>query len=337
MTPLLFFLIKIRPINHPNRNISNSSMKKKNLRLYHFPYLLLSLAILFWSGNFIVGRAVRVDIPPVALAFWRWAGASLLVFFLAWPHLKHDWEVVKRYWPILILLSIIGVASFNTLVYTGLQWTIALNAFLMQAMMPVLIIVMSFLLFQERISVRQTFGVVLALVGAVVIIIQGNIKALFTLSLNQGDLLIFLAVGSYAGYSVLLRKRPSIHPLSFLGVTFIIGALILLPFYLWETFTVRPIHFNRSTLLAVCYVAIFPSIVSYFCFNRGVELVGANRAGLFMYLMPVFGSLMAIVFLGESFHWFHGAGLLLIVPGILLATDSATLFKKGPFFKKDTV
>ncbi len=296
--------------------------KNKNLSLYHFPYLLLTLAVFFWSGNFIVGRAVRANIPPIALAFWRWTCASLLVFFLAWPHLKPDLPMVKRHWPILILLSILGVASFNTLLYMGLQWTMALNAFLMQATMPVLIVVMSFLLFREKISGRQTFGVVLSLAGAFVIIVQGNINALLSLSLNQGDILIFTAVVCYAGYSVLLRQRPSIHPLSFLSVTFIIGSLILLPFYLWETFTLRPIHFDRSTLMAVGYVAVFPSIVSYFCFNRGVELVGANRAGLFMYLMPVFGSLMAIGFLGESLHWYHGAGILLIASGILLATGS---------------
>jgi drug/metabolite transporter (DMT)-like permease len=303
------------------QNVYDWGMKNnKNLNPYHFPYLLLTLAVLFWSGNFIVGRAVRADIPPVALAFWRWTCASLLVFFFAWPHLKHDLPVMRRHWPILILLSVIGVASFNTLVYTGLQWTIALNAFLMQAMMPVLIVALSFLLFREKISGRQTFGVVLSLAGALVIIFQGKASALFSFSLNQGDILIFMAVVCYAGYSVLLRKRPSLHPLSFLGITFMIGSLLLLPFYLWETCTLRSIHFDRSTLLAVGYVAIFPSIVSYFCFNRGVELVGANRAGLFMYLMPAFGSLMAIIFLGESFHWFHGAGILLIATGILLAT-----------------
>ena len=296
--------------------------KNKNLGLYHFPYLLLTLAVLFWSGNFVVGRAVRADIPPIALAFWRWTCASLLVVFLAWPHLKPDLPMVKRHWPILTLLSILGVASFNTLVYTGLKWTIALNAFLMQAMMPVLIVALSFLLFREKISGRQTLGVVLSLGGAMVIIVQGDINTLLSLSLNQGDILIFMAVVCYAGYSVLLRRRPPMHPLSFLSVTFMFGALILLPFYLWETFTLRPINFNRSTLLAVGYVAVFPSIVSYFCFNRGVELVGANRAGLFMYLMPVFGSLMAIGFLGESLHWYHGAGILLIASGILLATGS---------------
>jgi drug/metabolite transporter (DMT)-like permease len=304
-------------------------------KFFHFPNLLLTLAVLFWSGNFIVGRAVRTDIPPVALAFWRWAGASFLVSFLAWPHLKQDWQVIKAHWPILILLSAIGVASFNTLVYTGLQWTIALNAFLIQAMMPVLIVLMSFLLFREKISFRQIGGVFLSLIGALAIIIQGNVRTLLSLSLNLGDLLIFLAVGSYAGYSVLLRKRPPIHSLSFLGVTFVIGALMLVPFYLWESCLFRSIHFDDRTLLAVGYVAVFPSIVSYFCYNRGVELVGANRAGLFLYLMPVFGSLMAIVFLGESFRWFHGIGILMIVPGIFLAAGSQYPFKKTQRNKKD--
>lgn len=250
------------------------------LNLYHFPYLLLTLAVLFWSGNFIVGRAVRADIPPIALAFWRWTCASLLVLFWAWPHLKHDWKLIRRNWPIIILLAIIGVASFNALVYTGLNFTIALNAFLMQAMMPVMIVLMSFILFREKITGRQVVGVALSLTGALVIIIEGDPGVLLSLSLNQGDLLIFMAVICYAGYSVMLRKRPPIHPLSFLLVTFIIGALILLPCYLWETIAVRPISFNHSTLLAVGYVAIFPSFASYFCFNRGVELVGANRAGL---------------------------------------------------------
>jgi len=263
---------------------------------------------------------VRADIPPIALAFWRWTCSSLLVFFLARPHLKHDWKMVTRNWPILILLSIIGVASFNTLVYTGLHWTIALNAFLMQSMMPVMILAMSFLIFREKITSVQATGVAFSLAGAFVIIVQGNIGVLLSLSLNQGDIFIFIAVICYAGYSVMLRKRPFIHPLSFLVVTFIIGSLILLPFYLWETWTVRTISFNRSTFLAVGYVAIFPSIVSYFCFNRGVELIGANRAGLFLHLMPVFGSIMAIVFLGESLKWFHGAGITLIASGILLTT-----------------
>ncbi|WP_457571150.1 DMT family transporter [Desulfovulcanus sp.] len=295
---------------------------KKNIKLniFNSPYLLLTLAVLFWSGNFIVGRAVRADVPPIALAFWRWTSASLLVLWPAMHYLKRDWNTIRSNLPILLLLSAIGIASFNTLLYIGLQWTIALNAFLMQSIMPVLIVVMSFLIFREKITAIQGMGVVISLIGAFIIIMQGDLKMLSSLSMNCGDVLIFIAVICYAGYSVMLRKRPSIHPLSFLAITFIIGSLLLLPLYLWETFTMRSISFNRPTLLAVGYVAVFPSIVSYLCYNRGVELVGANRAGLFIHLMPVFGSIMAIIFLGESLRWFHGAGIVLIALGIILST-----------------
>ena len=309
-------------MQNKKNSVSVGFKMKKNIRLniFYSPYLLLTLAVLFWSGNFIVGRAVRADVPPVALAFWRWTGASLLVLWPAIPHLKRDWNTVRKNLPILLLLSAIGIASFNTLLYIGLQWTIALNAFLMQSIMPVLIVVMSFLIFREKITAIQAIGVVISLIGAFIIIMQGDLKMLSSLSMNRGDVLIFIAVISYAGYSVMLRKRPSIHPLSFLAVTFIIGSLLLLPLYLWETFTMRSISFNRPTLLAISYVAIFPSIVSYLCYNRGVELVGANRAGLFIHLMPVFGSIMAIIFLGESLRWFHGAGIVLIALGIMLST-----------------
>ncbi len=284
------------------------------------PYLLLTLAVFFWSGNFIVGRAVRADMPPVALAFWRWALASLLVFFLARPHLAGDRYRMRGHWPVLILLSLLGVATFNTLVYTGLQWTIALNAFLMQSMMPVLIVVMSFLIFRETITPVQALGIAISLAGAVTIIARGDPGVLLSLSVNRGDLLVFIAVACYAGYSMLLRIRPPIHPLSFLAVTFATGTLILLPLYLWEAFFVRGFSLSTPALLAVGYVAVFPSIVSYFCFNRGVELAGANRAGLFLHLMPVFGSIMAVLFLGESLEWFHGAGIGAIALGIVLAT-----------------
>jgi len=281
------------------------------------PYLLLTLAVLFWAGNFILGRAVRMDVPPIALAFWRWAVASLLVLGPALAPLKRDRAAIRRYWPMLILLAGTGVAAFNTLVYSGLQYTVAINAFLMQAMMPVFIVVFSFLLFRVRINRRQVAGVALCLAGAVAIIVQADLKVLASLSLNPGDLLVLLAVLSYAAYSVLLRKRPPIHPLSFVAVTFGLGTMMLLPLYLWETFTIRPIQPTKTTLFAILYVAIFPSIISYLCYNRGVEIIGANRAGLFLYLMPVFGSLMAVAFLGESFLWFHWIGLALIVSGLV--------------------
>ena len=287
------------------------------------PYLLLTLAVVFWSGNFILGRAVRTNVPPVALAFWRWAVAALLISGPAMGHLRREWGVVRRHGPILLLLSAVGVAAFNTLVYTGLQYTVAVNALLLQAVMPVFIVIFSYGLFRDPVHKHLAAGILLCLMGAVAIIVKGRLQVLATLSFNPGDLLVLLAVASYAAYSVLLRKRPAIHPLSFVAVTFTLGTLMLLPLYLWETFAVRPMPINGRSLLAIAYVGIFPSIISYLCYNRGVERIGANRAGLFLYLMPVFGSVMAVVFLDEVFRWYHWAGIVLIAAGLITTLRAA--------------
>ena len=288
-------------------------------RINNSPYLLLTLAVLFWSGNFVLGRAVRAEVPPVGLAFWRWAIAALLVIWPARPWIRRDWATIRRHRAIILLLAALGIAIFNTLVYAGLQFTIALNAFLMQTMMPVMIVALSFILFRDRISARQALGIGFALIGAVTIIVQGDPQTLRTLSFNPGDIIIFTAVVAYAGYSVLLRKRPPMHPLSFVAMTFILGTIMLLPLYIWESLCQRAVRGDFVTIASVAYVAVFPSICSFLCFNRGVELIGANRAGIFLYLMPLFGGTMAIVFLGEQLKWFHGAGMVFIVSGIFLA------------------
>lgn len=292
----------------------------KNLfrRLYSAPYLLLTLAVFFWSVNSIIGRFMRLDVPPVALSFWRWVGASLLISCYAWPRFKEDWPIIRRHLPLLLLLALSGVAMFNVLLYSGLQSTIALNAFLIQSMIPILIMLFSFFLFHDKISHLQGVGVILSLAGVVMVIARGDFEILRSLSLNRGDVLIFIAVVGYALYSVMLRRRPTLHPMSFIVFTFVTGTLMLLPLYIWETITVKAITFNGSTLLTIAYVSIFPSIVSYLCFNRGVELIGANRAGLFAHLLPVFGTIMAVLFLGESLFWFHGVGIVMIFVGIIL-------------------
>jgi drug/metabolite transporter (DMT)-like permease len=282
------------------------------------PYLLLVLAAFFWSGNFIVGRFVHESIPPLGLSFWRWLAASIIIYFMARPHLLEDWQKIKNSFPLLILLSLLSVSTFNPLIYAGLQWTTSINAFLIQSIMPVMIIFLSFIFFREKIFRLQAAGVLLSLAGAFTIIIHGDWKILQSLSMNGGDLLIFIAVVCYAGYSVMLRKIPSLHPLSFAAITFMIGTLTIMPFYIWETVYIRPMPFNFGAFMAVGYVAIFPSVIAYLCYNRGVELAGANRAGMFIYLMPVFGSIMAILFLGERFEKFHFAGITMIVCGILL-------------------
>lgn len=296
------------------------SFKEAGAAVVKSPYLLLVFAVFFWSANFIVGRAVRADIPPIALAFYRWVLATIIVFFLAKPHLKKDLPVIKKNKAILFFLAVMGIASFNTLVYLGLQWTIAVNALLLQSMIPVVIVAISFVVFKEKITLMQFLGVLVSLAGVATIISKGDFELLKNLSLNKGDIFVFIAVVGYGIYSVGLRKRPLIHPMSFIAVTFSIGVCCLLPLYIWETIYVRPISFDGPTLLAITYVGIFPSIISYLCYNRGVELVGPSTAGMFIHLMPVFGSMMAIIFLGETLEWFHLAGIFAIGIGIFLTT-----------------
>ncbi len=290
-------------------------------RVYDLPYLILPLAPLFWSGNFILGRAVRASLPPIGLAFWRWCIASVIITGIAWPYLKKDRPVIRQHWKIILCLSTIGIACFNTLVYSGLQFTSAINGVLIQSALPVFIVIQSFLFFREKIRLIQCLGIFVSLCGALMIITQGDLTVLTGLSFNVGDLLILIAVICYAAYSAFLRKRPQLHPFSFLAATFSAGTVVLLPLYLWEHFMRQTMPVTPVTFFSVGYVAIFPSILAYLCFNRGVELLGANRAGLFIHLMPVFGSIMAIVFLGEQLKPYHALGIVLILSGILLATQ----------------
>jgi drug/metabolite transporter (DMT)-like permease len=294
-------------------------------RLTRHPYVLLTLAPLFWSANVVVARAIAGSVPPIGLAFWRWLVSGSLMALIAWRHVRRDWPMIVRHRRMLFVLAAVGIATYNTLVYMGLRFTTAINAVLMQTTMPVWIVGLSWLFFRDTITRRQVPGILLSFIGTLVIVSRGVLASLLTLRLNWGDTLVLIAVISYAAYTTLLRRRPPIHPLSFLAVTFIGGAVLLLPLYLWEHLTVQAMPVNVTTALAVGYIAIFPSILAYLCYNRGVELIGANRAGLFIHLMPVFGSGLAIIFLNETIQWFHGLGVLLILGGIVLASRGRSL------------
>lgn len=292
-------------------------------RIADWPYLLLVLTALFWAGNFIVGRAVNGMVPPVALAFWRWTGGFLIILPLAWPHLRRDLPIALKHWKIVLILSAVGVASFNTLVYLGLRETTAINGLLIQSVMPIAIVLTSFALFRDPVGPAQMAGLALSLAGIVAIVARGDLATLATLDLNRGDLLIFLAILSYAFYTALLRRKPPVHPYSLVAITFGCGALMLLPLHAVEWSMGSVPRFDTVTLAAMGYVALFPSVLAYLCYNRGVELIGANRAGQFVHLMPVFGTLMAVTLLNESFRLFHAAGIALIFAGILLANRKA--------------
>lgn len=290
--------------------------------LYGQAYLLLIVTTLLWAGNIVLGRLVAGHVPPIALAFVRWGGAFLILLPFAWPHLKRDWPEIVRHWPIMLVLSFTGIASYNTLVYFGLQFTGALTGVLLQSAQPLVIALVTFALFAERLSGRQAAGILLSLCGVVAIVSQGDLERLAAVRFNVGDILILVAVVLYAIYSALLRRRPAIHWISFLAATFLIGDVMLLPVFAWEISTGYVLRFDWLTVAACVYVAIFPSLVAYAFFNRGVELIGANRAGPFFHLMPLFGALMAVLFLGERFQWFHGLGMAAILSGVALATTA---------------
>lgn len=288
-------------------------------KIYSNAYLLLTLTALFWAGNFVVGRGVHEHVPPVALAWARWCLATLVIAPFAWPHLKRDWPVIRTRMPILLFLGIVGVGAFNTLSYTGLNHTTALNALVMQSSGPIVIMLASFFLFGDRISPRQMIGVTISLGGILFMVSRGNLSALAELELNPGDLWILTALSLWGLYTTCLRKRPQIHALSFAAVTFFIGAAVNTPIFIWEHLSVRQLQLDAQTLAAIGYVSIFPSVLAYIFFNRGVELIGANRAGVCMHLVPLFGAVLAIALLGEEAESHHLAGIFLIFSGVALA------------------
>lgn len=282
------------------------------------PYLLLAIAPLCWAGNIVLARSVVDIIPPVSLAFWRWTIASLLLWPFAHPHARDDWPLFTRHWKMIFFLSLVGISGFNTLLYLAMHTTTAINGALIQTTMPAVIILISLLAFKEKVTRLQSLGVGLCILGAGLVVLRGRFSTILDVSFVEGDLLMLVAVLLYAVYSAFLHRRPSIHPLSFLIYTFVLGALGLLPLYLWELRYSQAFALNVDVVASVLYVAVFPSIVAFFCWNRGVELIGANRAGLFINFIPVFASVMAIIWLGESLKAFHLIGMLLIFGGMVL-------------------
>jgi len=296
-----------------------SSPRQLAMRLWAAPYVLLTCTALFWAGNSIVARGARELVPPVALSFWRWSGALLILLPLAWPHLRRDAATLRSSWRTLVLLGALGIGAFNTLLYTGLQTTSAVNGLLLQSLQPGLILLFGAVLFAERTRMLQILGLMLSIAGALTILSRGDHSAFVALSFNGGDLVIAGAVIVWSLYSVLLRKRPQVHPLSFVAATFAVGVVVLLPFYLAEILSGRLIESRTESWLAIGYVCVFPSLIAYLCYNRGVELVGSAAAGLYLNIMPIMGALLAAIFLGETIRPFHLAGVALVAAGIACA------------------
>jgi drug/metabolite transporter (DMT)-like permease len=284
------------------------------------PYLLLSITALCWAGNAIVGRLAAGHIPPVTLSFLRWSIAFLIILPFAWKHLVRDWEAIRARLGTMIVLSVTGIGAFNTLQYWALEHTQALNTLLLQSAGPLFVAVWSLILLGARLTPAQAGGIALSLTGVLVILLHGDPTALAAIELNKGDLIFTVALAIFGLYSVLSLKRPKIHGLSFAGFTFGCGAACLMPLLIWELLSRPVMQLDATNLLTLFYVAVFPSTLAYLCFNRGVQLIGANRAAPFFHVVPVFGSAMAIAFLGERPQLFHIIGFALVLTGVFVAS-----------------
>ena len=288
------------------------------------PYLLLTLTSLFWAGNIVLARHVGDHVPPITLTTIRWFGVFLILLPFAWPHLKRDWPVLRAHLPMMLLLSAIGFAYNNAISYWAMQYTQALNALLIQSSGPLFVALWSLILFGVRLTGAQLAGIAISLAGVLTIILRGDLSALASISFNKGDVMFASSLVSFGLYSALMPRRPVTHQLSLISFTTCCGALMLVPFSVWEFSTGAVLKFDFLTLATLGYVLIFPSTLAYTFFNRGLALIGPNRAAPFFHLVPVFGSAMAILLLGEQLRLFHLVGYALVLAGVVIASRRAS-------------
>jgi drug/metabolite transporter (DMT)-like permease len=299
---------------------------------YDRPLLLATITMICWAGNFIAGRGAYQDVPPVTLAMFRWGGALLVLLPFAWPHLKKDLATIRSHWRIMLVLSFFGITCFNTLAYTGLQYTVAMNAMLFQSSMPIIIAILTFTFFRERPTLYQVLGVAVSLFGVCFVVVRGDLGVLLNLSLNKGDIWTLVAFLTWGIYTILLRYKPDIHWLSFLAATFLIGFVLLSPFWVAEMVSGREIVWSWRGGAAIFYVALFPSVIAYACYNRAIELAGGNRIAPLFHLVPVIGALMAVAILGEQLRFYHIFGFAIVMAGIALTNrrrDARALESRG--------
>lgn len=292
------------------------------------PQALLVFATLLWGGNFVIGRAVAGDIPPITFAFLRWLVAFMIFLPIAYHRTKKEWPMLKQHFGAVILLALTGVAAFNTLVYIGLHYTTSINASLMNSTTPIMIYILSFLLLKERLTRFQAIGTLVSLAGVLFIISGGSLDSLLAFSFNKGDLIVLAAVFCWSVYSLLIKKYAGKLPgYSTFLVTIAIGALMLLPFTAYELLTIpQTIEWSISTISAILYVGIVASIVAFLSWNTGVIALGANKAGIYLNFIPVFATIFAVIFLNEQLLIAQVVGGIAVIAGVFISTIRKTQF-----------
>ncbi len=291
---------------------------------------LAALASLCWAGNWVLGRAIRADVPPFGLTFWRWALAAVILLPFGWSRLRADWAVVRANLPLVAAMALLSAAMFQSMTYIGLHSTEAINALLVSATMPVFIVIIAWIVLRERLTARQAAGIAVSFCGVAYVIARGEPARLLSLHFNVGDAWILAALVVWGLYSVLLKFKPK--ALSAVGLTFFIavmGAGFILPLHLWEVARGMTVPWTAAGIGSVLYTGIFASVVALLSYNAAVARIGPSRAVFFLHLMPVFGAGLAVVFLGERLEAFHLIGFPIALGGVLFATSSPPAAAKG--------
>ncbi|MAU96614.1 MAG: EamA family transporter [Fulvimarina sp.] len=287
------------------------------------PYVILTTVALLWAGNAIAGKMAAGHISPMLLTLVRWFLATLIVAPFALPHVRRDWPLIRPRLVYLSLLGAVGFASFNAIFYLAANFTTAINITIEQSAMPLVVFLANFVLFRTRVAWLQIVGFAVTLVGVAVTTANGDLTTLLSLDLNRGDALMMLAVLFYGGYTVALRFKPPIHWLSTIFVLSFASLAISIVFAGIEFALglTRPPDLQGAA--AALYTVVFPSLIAQSLYIRGVEMIGPNRANLFINLVPVFGALLAVVIVGEVLHPFHIVALACVLGGITLAERGA--------------
>lgn len=282
-------------------------------------YVFLIVATLSWGGNAVVGKLAIGHISPMMLTMWRWIFACAIIFAISLPYLKKDWPVVKNHLPLMVFLGAVGYTLFNVLLYSAVHYTTAINVTIEQAGIPFLIFLANFLLFRIRISLAQVLGFSLTLIGVALTASHGDLATLLSLSVNFGDGLMLIAVVAYAAYTIALRWRPPIDWRTMMAIPALVALLCTLPLVGWEWSRGAMIWPDASGWAAALYTGLFASLIAQISYIQGIEEIGANRAGLFINLVPVFGTLLSVVIIGEELYTFHIAALVMALGGIAIA------------------
>lgn len=283
--------------------------------------LLAVLASIIWSGNFIIARNVYEDIPPVSLAFYRWLMASLIILPFGIKYLVNEWKAVRASWQYLFWAALSGIALFNTFIYVGAHYTTAINlALIGTTASPVIATIMARVFLKEEIGWQKLTGLLLCITGVLYLLARGDFRHLLSLKFSTGDLWVLAAAFFFAVYNTMVKKKPSgISPMNFLTSVFILGTLLLLPFFLWEMAHSAPTRWNGSLLFSIAYLAIGASVICFWIWNMAIARLGAARTILFGNLIPIFSTLGSVLFLKEKFTFIHGMSMIMVFSGILVA------------------